>query len=1342
MGRLVLTENCVIQCCHGGTVQHPSTDTIRTIGGNKPNFTSDILGAPISGCPVPYTPCTKVAAVSSAMTETNVKGMNGNYALDVSGCQTDQGAALQVVSRVNSNSFTAVPPSAPDNKVEGEEATEEQKKEAKKKEQKESYHLYFLRESKNIYSDIIYKPLRPCRSFMDIKTYYGTMDTNPLIREKVVPFTLAFVYIKLSTGKIEEYRILSKGSLYSETFLEIRYKDEEHHVERNYIPLYDGEEISIAYSNVQLSQDQGKRSAAFDKLLSVKFDPTDSGKVKGSFFLRTPEFFDENQIALRKFQKQTLYDPKKEHDAKVKEAEKEGKSTDFKLYPLKTVMTIPDPLGQAEDMLNYYEWDYKNTFSRNDPYLRGLKKANAYTYAVSSQIDYFYVSDEEQKEFDDNIKNLKKLFRDMADEVCQGEFASLIVKGENNIAPLDEIITPAFNTAESFLHEVRFINRSFFHNILEGVKSSRTHHEHHLYNSDEFIISSNGLTCKYKGMLDFRHAHDENVYFKRRYESRMKEFDDVNYGYLFLSENNKERYLPYQMNPAEMLALLVFSLFFSKEHKEKAKKSKAYESAKKFFYALKNSRPMPIIGEKNIKHTKKLVDEQIHSYAKICKRENKLLETFENIDKINQELSYDSSKIEAPKKVFKDLYVTKGFSSFVQPVTNPKELLEKAKQLITAQELKTLLQTYGEIKEFDSELQEQEYLNTVMGILFTLMENKSRLDAESNINSPFNSEQKHLLTLAEHVTTLKNDIESDGFKSKVLNLPISKHYSTVLHSHIAHSMVQSEKNKQGFSTRQSNAEAFLKKYFPKGKKEEKTDLDLSNLLEQDFDISQESKKTIADYYESLKTIEGFASKAGEAAEKYTEAYPSSSADDIDSRTELGKENKIIHFRDNPAYKTMLSSIKTLSIFVAGVNVAIGVINYKKLKYNDIFPLIGDTYATIGSFSKLMPKTKGAVVESVQKLLGAEEFARIASWKLMAKVGLVGIVLSAVYEVQHLQDGDVDGSVAVITKNVTVAALLIAPSALAGVPGIGWVAAIGVLAVEVIWQLYLKDILIATPLETYLVKSLLFHQFDDDDNSLKPIISPVGYFVYRFVRDKPYKCTLFAEAVNARHKDMVQGFESLEDIQAFIGENQDLNAELFNNALQYELSALKVVAFGYNVKVLGAINKDYYGMPQQLQTIIKIPKEMMQNNIEVMLKTDQEYQHIYESPLTPLGKMPPMPEDFTYDIIERKFFRNGRIESSNDINGVEAEKLAKKKIYLFIVNRDIAIKYKVKMYCDYYKAEYMPKETYTANQALTLTIEKLTIAPLEGKEPTILENIIHARKEKEKDLAKQQQKESE
>uniref|UniRef100_UPI003D0E4255 hypothetical protein n=1 Tax=Sulfurimonas sp. TaxID=2022749 RepID=UPI003D0E4255 len=172
---------------------------------------------------------------------------------------------------------------------------------------------------------------------------------------------------------------------------------------------------------------------------------------------------------------------------------------------------------------------------------------------------------------------------------------------------------------------------------------------------------------------------------------------------------------------------------------------------------------------------------------------------------------------------------------------------------------------------------------------------------------------------------------------------------------------------------------------------------------------------------------------------------------------------------------------------------------------------------------------------------------------------------------------IDGGVAIIAKNVTVIALLVAPTYLATVPWIGWIAALGVLAVELAWEFYIKDIFLDTPIESYIMRSLMFHKFDDE-SVLAPILLP-RYSIYRYLTEAPYQAQLFSEAVNDKHQDLVKGFSDLKELQEFIGDNHDQYAELFNNALQYELTSLKAIAFGYEIKILEPIDKDYYGMPQ-------------------------------------------------------------------------------------------------------------------------------------------------------------------
>ncbi|QFR48930.1 hypothetical protein FJR48_04020 [Sulfurimonas lithotrophica] len=1316
MGRKVLTESCVIKCAHGGVVDHPSSDSIRTIGGLKPNFCTDILGAPISGCPVPYTPCTSVASTSDAMTESNVVGASGTYALDVSGCMTDMGASLVIDSRANSNSATSTQASA-NNSVEGIEATEQEEQEAKEKEEKEEYKLYLLRESKNSYLKKVYKPLRPSRSFIDSKTFYGSMDTNPIIRDKTVPFTLAFVYIVLADSSIDEYRVISRGSLYAETFKDINYKDKSN-IQRPYIPLYDGESIKVYYSNIQLSKDKTKRENALSKLEALEYDPTDTNKKENSFFLKDSSSIDTNEISEDIFKLQKKYEPKD------------------KPYPLDVVLTMKDSVGEAEDLLNIYEWHYKTAFSINDTKLKELKQKNSYIYAVSQQVDYFYVDKDEQKTYNDTIKKLKKLYRKLADEVCNGVFSKKIIKAQNDVTPLNEIIDPAFDTAENYINQVKYINKSFFKNILDGVANNRGHREKHLYDEGEFIVTNNGMSSKYVGLVSFESVKKQNEYVYRRYAQGIKKVRDVNYGYLVLDKHDEDKYKNYQKNAPDMLALLVFSLFFSKEYKEEAKTSGLYETAKEFYVTLKNAKPLPSIGDDNIKDIQNLIHDQKHSYAKICSKENKLLDQFESIDTINKESSFDFGAIKAPKSLFSNLYIQKEFSEFYKDKTNPKDILTKAVKSVEDEAFAKVFKMYSEFKEFDSQKHKVESLNTMMGLFYTFSSTRSLLDAEANINSPFNDKTKHLVELLENFVELKNTFTDEEIESKIFSLPIYTHFLKTLNSHITHSMVKADKNSQGFSQREANVKALLEKYKPD--QSEIKEFDLSNLLSDDFDTSEEAKKTIADFYGALTKIESYASKAMKVTDEYGKIDDTEISDSRESKTNQYEQSS---FTTTKEYKTIASSIQSLSVFVAGVNVAIGVINYKELKYKDIIPLMSDTFTTIETFSNMMPKKKEDVVKSLQQLLSKNELERIGSWKLMSKLGVLAVAISAVYDLTQLEDDDLDGAVAIVAKNVTVIALLVAPVYLAFVPGIGWIAALGILAVEVAWEMYFKDLFTDTPVESYIMKSILFHK-NDDDNMLAPFISPLGYAIYRYINDTPYQAQLFTEAVNIKEKDLVKGFSSLDELQTFMGDNYDKYEDLFNNALQYELTTLKSVVLSYKVDTVNSKEeKTYNGREQVLQTKVKIPKEMLQNNIQVMLKIDSDYTTIYESELTTLGEVPSMPNDFTYDTIARKKLVDGKVVLSNDFTLDEAKMLSKKDIYLFVVNRDIALKYKITYDLSSFTQDEYDPESYAFKNNMNFSIDRLKLVPLETKERNMLDNIVYARREKERSLSKQNNREA-
>ncbi len=1315
MSRKVLTQSCVIQCSHGGTVVHPSSDPIRVIGGLKPNFCVDILGASISGCPKKK-PCTVVSSISSAMTETNVNGTSGTYALDVAGCKTNKGAALVIASRANLNSFS-LPPSGIDN-VLGADASESEKQKANEKKEDEKYNLYLIRESKDFFLENIYKPLRACRAYNKIQEYYGTMDTHPQIREKIVTYTKAFVYIKLSSKKIEEYKIISKGSLFAQTTKEIKYKDE-NNIEHDYIPLYDGEEIEIFYTNVQVRAEQKKRAEDLSLFKSTKFDPTVPSKnKKESFFIDDISSINSNEIFNYNIDLAKEFDPKKAHQNKIKAAKEKGTSTNFTMYPLNVVTTLDDVLGKAEDMFNHYEWNYKTVFANNDSYIKNVKKKNAYIYSVANKLDYFYVSPEEQKDYDKNVNKLKHLYRELANTICNGSLGELIVKDIKNISNLADIIDPAYDTAINYFNEVEYINKSFFKNILKD-ENGKIEKSGKYYNGYEFRIVNNGLSCAYNGMLKINLLKNYNKRisekFVKSYNPKFTKNYPASYKWLELGNGADEKYNNYSKYGGKVLALLVFAIYFSDKYKKEVEKSGLKNIVEDFYYTLKTSKALPNIGDDNIKDIRAIIKEQKSTYSKIFQRkDNKLLEQYESLDKINQEMSYDISlaKIAKPQKLFSDLYLDLDFESFhYNDMPNTKTFLEEFEKILVSSEIKDILTSYKNIQEFDKKDIETDYYNTMLNLIYFFTANRSLLDAESNKNSPFNTNQAHILDLIKELTKRRNEIEDIEYAKKIFELPIGEVYYSILHSHFAHSLVKSERNKEGFSQRQGNAQSFIDSFEVEDKRYE---IDVSDLLDANYEKTLESKKKIEVFYEKIKFIDGISSKLRDMDEQIM----SNMVDiDNDELKEIG-----YGFKNSSKYKAFMKSTKALSTFVAGANVAAAIFSKKALNKADIFSLSQDIHALSTVLAENMPKTVSSIQIHLQKVLSAQKITRIGSMKLLSKVGAVGVIVATVYEVQKTDENDIDGKAAIIVKNMMIAASMLI------IPGIGWIGALAVILatiiIEVVWEMWIKDAFVDTNIEAYLFKSLLFNQ--EEHSSYKYNFTKV-LNVFSSSTTDPYESKIFTQTVNEKLENKIEGFKSYIELQRYIGSNYEKNSDIFDNAMQYELINLKAVIYGYKIEVdEGVYEKEFTngGMVEfvyEFKTKINIPKEIMQNNLSIEFKRDVDYKTIHKSDILKEGEVPKMRNDFKYETI--------------DVNKMDkhlAKILEKKGSHLLIINRDITLKYKIEYEMDHdidLKLFSYPGSA-SLEDSLELEIKSIKLVPLNDEEKLMMEKSTYGYKVQE------------
>ena len=242
-----VVESGTIICACGGNVALNSSVKGVVIGGEKPLYLKDLLGAPVS-CPLSKNPCTKVASISTAGTETNVSDSGKTYLLRTDGFKTDKGRAVILQSPGQTTTKVSVPPSVENDEVKPEDPIEKEERKDKEKRIDEKYGIYLLRKSQDTY-----KPLRPSRAFRKVNDYVSNKKSYVEI-PSVYTHCLAYLYVYDSKGR-REYKIFSTGTIFSETIKEVFFQNTQTNVMRADIPLYDDAKVDIYYSNIRIKDD-------------------------------------------------------------------------------------------------------------------------------------------------------------------------------------------------------------------------------------------------------------------------------------------------------------------------------------------------------------------------------------------------------------------------------------------------------------------------------------------------------------------------------------------------------------------------------------------------------------------------------------------------------------------------------------------------------------------------------------------------------------------------------------------------------------------------------------------------------------------------------------------------------------------------------------------------------------------------------------------------------------------------------------------------------------------------------------------------------------------------------
>ncbi|WP_419782440.1 hypothetical protein [Malaciobacter marinus] len=1168
-------EAGVIQCACGGKVTLTSTAKVERIAGAKPLYLKDIIGAPVA-CPRSKNKCTKVASISTAGTETNVKSTTNHFLLRTDGFKTDKGRAVVLKAPGQTTSKIIAPPSIESSVVKEEEPLEEAIKQEEEIKQTEKYSLYLVRKSEDIY-----RPLRPTRAFLKSDDTYVGKKEFVQIKDNVHVHTFAYVYV-IQDDKIQEYKVLSRGTLYSEKLQEIFFEKTKTKIKYNYIPIYEQSEITISYSSIKLIN-----KIDILKLKKQIINPKEPDN-KNSFYFKDSNSI--NKIVL------TDDDLKLQKEYKVNEEDKNKR--------LNILCIIEDILAQLEDMYERYYTNYKLAYAYNDNIIEDIRKKNEYSYIISNTLNHFYVDEKEQKDYDENIKVLKKDYESLIEILRSSPVLIKELLKDNNVAT---VIEKSSEIALSYLQETLYIKKDFFKKIvLKNV------------NQTTFIF-------------------DKKAYAKESYKKTYQYTKSRNIGYIptinefldFIPKNTKLNI--YKDNPDLVLSLIVFSIFFSLKFEDIIKKSGKYDEIhklrKEFYFTLKNTKPMPQIGEENIRDTKSLLENQ-KPYKEIFQNKNKLLSEYESLEhnkKLNS-FNYSNKTIK-----FNFLYHDKGLKYYkVSGIESPQEIISKIATKLKDKKLEELLGIYQGLTNID----EKTYVISAMNIIYLLHASRTLLDEETNLTTPFNTEHKKLLEYISDLTRKRKALSDEDKKYIEDNYAIHEIYNTMQYNLITHAFL-SQKQK-----RKDTVEAFLNQ-FPA--KKVKYELVLPNLLDNNFDEEFNAKAKVEELYETLKGINGSSSNVGDAFDEYK-----------DSKLRDGTLNK---FSSN-----LNTHIKSLSFLVAGANIARILSGKDKLTVNSTIGLANDISLLTKSIANTMEKNIELVKAKeakglMQKIFSKENvnITKSASGKVIAFLGIPAIIISSGFEIErYAKDEDYDAAFFVTLKSALTLTLLLA------VPTT--VAVFLLLAViELVWYL-LSHMVIDSKLEKYIKKSLFFKDIPRIDISYKD----------KSIWGKSFKSEIFLETIS-NDKELKalnkKGFSNIKEIKNFIGDNYNKHNQIFEASLKNELNQINIALLGYKIEHLNKnIKKPLYTLKNgykprgDFNTIVKIDKGLILHAIILVSKNG-----IYEEITTK-----PYEDDYIYDFTKSEY---------NDYNwqnkGIsEVEKLASSDCYIILSNDNVQIKYKV------------------------------------------------------------------
>lgn len=1146
-------ESGVIQCACGGKVTLTSTAKVERIAGKKPLYLTDIIGAPVD-CPRSKNPCTKVASVSTAGTETNVKSTSKNFLLRTDGFKTDKGRAVVLVNPGQGTSQISSPPSIENEDVIANKKMIEEEYEKQKEKTTVNYELYLIRKSQDIY-----KPIRPSRGFRKTDETYVTNKEESEFNN-IYSHTLAFVYV-VKGSEYLEYKIFNHGGINAEELKDIRYQDTKNEVIRKFIPLKEKSSYQIYYSNFKLNN-----LSDIQKLSELKID-TNSLDSKSGIYIKDIDSINKNEI------EQKLIDAQK--------SKNEEKNLNI------IVGFIEDPIGEIEDLYEEYCTNYKLAYSYNQKIFDDIKKRNSYAYTIANLVDYFYVSDFEEEKYRKNLFILRDCYKEFIEMIFHNkELYNYVLK---------------FKDIENIVH--KDVDKKAFSYITILTNYSKGFFDH------SFIYFEDENKSKIK-----KHYFKKNIYFNNEFImlENIKFFYSTNVKKESLMRfTGNGDYTLVKEDATQVLAHIIFCLFFLDDFKNDIKPLIDYQKFIKirndFLIAYRKIIPLPNVGYGKISNVKSVVENQEFYNKTVFKnsqttrdkknfikkifsnkeKNNHFLEDYKQLDNHHIMKSFDYSyKISYKSDL---LYIPKDIKYYQEKaVTSPKTILKTIKTKFLEGKLEKLLLQYKSCN-----IDSFEYVVGGMNIIYSLCSPKIPLDEEVSVNGIFASEDiKYLLNFTDDIVDKKIKLE-DSQKELILGkYQISEHFDDYLIKQLLNELLFLKSS----NIAKEKAQKFFDKYHELAKNEKTVNKNKKNEKIEPLDLDKDIKKSEKEIHFVLKLMCGITDHIDKSLDKFLEEYSN------DETYQVKGFSKSRALQLGLAFKAYASILAIASI--------------KEYIYDNKNKDIKSTIGFVNDFAGLNSALIGilqnekfenvaqAFLNKMNKKLSGKELIKInlanndfltATGKFFAKVSAYTVIIIAIVDaIKYEKNEDYDAlavSIGMITLNVV--AFLVT----SGTPLLTFVS-ISSIAYAIVMLKFVDS-----AFESYLKKSLFYNDriyLKNNRRNQKMYTEgfPAKYLLETTNRKKELK------TINS------EGFKNAKNITNFIGENYKTNESYFDIALKNELSFLQSAMYGFKldkeemkshqkVKTANGYEIDFYAYEG-----LKIPKNIAE---------DKEFK-LYFSPL--------------------------------------------------------------------------------------------------------------------------------